>query len=173
MTNPVVAWHEEHAYFRRLLGLLRKELDVFHGGERPNYELMVEVVSYLRDYGDQVHHRREDEAFARLASRVPELELPLVRLQQEHRVIAHAGETLLERINAILEGAIVPREEVEMILATYLVYYDSHIAREEDSVLPRAERALGEEDWRAVKDAAPEAQDTDYASLRRRIAQQT
>jgi hemerythrin-like domain-containing protein len=60
-----------------------------------------------------------------------------------------------------------------MTLATYLVYYDSHIAREEENVLPRAASALGEADWQAVKDAAPGAQDTDYASLRRRIAQQT
>jgi hemerythrin-like domain-containing protein len=167
--NPIAAWHDEHAYFARLLALLRKELDVFHGGERPNYELMVDAVTYLCDYGGQVHHRREDEAFARLASRAPELELPLVRLQQEHRVIAHAGETLLEQVNAILQGAIVSRGEVETALATFLVYYGSHIAREEEEVLPRAATALGEEDWRAVRDAAREVQD--YAGLRRRIAQ--
>lgn len=166
--NPIAAWHEEHVYFGQLLKLLHKELDVFHGGERPNYELMLDIVAYLRDYGDQYHHRREDEAFARLARRAPELELPLARLQQEHRVIARAGETLLERINAILEGAIVPRAEVESALATYLVYYGNHIAREEEDVLPRAAMTLTNEDWQAVKQAAPGGQQ--YRDLRRRIA---
>lgn len=67
--NPIAAWHDEHVYFGRLLKLLGKELDVFHGGERPNYELMLDIVGYLRDYGDQYHHPREDEAYARLARR--------------------------------------------------------------------------------------------------------
>jgi len=33
--DPVKAWQHEHAYFRRLLTLLQKQVDVFHGGERP------------------------------------------------------------------------------------------------------------------------------------------
>ena len=169
--NPIAAWHEEHVYFGRLLKLLRKELDVFHGGERPNYELMVDVVSYLRDYGDQYHHPREDEAFSRLVRRCPQLELPLARLQQEHRVIAQAGDTLLERVNAVLQGAIVPRAEVEMALATYLVYYGNHIAREEEDVLSRAALELSAQDWEAVKNAAPGG--GEFREIRRRIALET
>jgi hypothetical protein len=57
---------------------------------------------------------------------------------QEHRVIAHAGEALQRQIEAILGGAIVPRAEVEMAAATFLVYYGNHIAREEEDVLTRA-----------------------------------
>ena len=64
MSDPVAAWHAEHEYFSRLLGLLHKQLDVFHGGERPNYELMLDIVGYLRDYSDVSHHPREDVAFA-------------------------------------------------------------------------------------------------------------
>ena len=169
----VSAWHDEHAYFARLLALLRKELDVFHGGGRPNYELMHDVVSYLREYSDEVHHPREDEAFARLAKRCPEMELPLARLRQEHRVIAHAGETLRRQIDAILEDEMVPRQEVEMALATYLVYYGNHIAKEEEDVLARAASELAAADWQAVKDAAPAGGDPAeerYRELRRRIA---
>ena len=169
----VSAWHDEHAYFARLLALLRKELDVFHGGGRPNYELMHDVVSYLREYSDEVHHPREDEAFARLAKRCPEMELPLARLRQEHRVIAHAGETLRRQIDAILEDEMVPREEVEMALATYLVYYGNHIAKEEEDVLARAASELAAADWQAVKDAAPAGgspAEERYRELRRRIA---
>lgn len=179
--NPIAAWHTEHVYFGHLLELLRRELDVFHRGERPNYELMLDIVQYLRDYSDQYHHPREDEAFRRLALRCPDLELPLARLHQEHRVIAHAGETLLRQLNAILEGAIVPRAEVEVAAATYLVYYGNHIAKEEEDVLPRAAQVLTAEDWKAVKDAAPPGRDPlfgdetsdRYRELRRQIALET
>ena len=66
MLDPVKAWHEEHMYFNRLLRMLRKELDVFHSGDTPNYQLMLDIIAYLREYADQYHHPREDEAFRRL-----------------------------------------------------------------------------------------------------------
>lgn len=176
--DPIKAWHEEHAYFRRLLALLQKEVDVFHGGERPNYELMLDIVTYLREYSDQVHHPREDVAFARLARKAPELALTLERLKQEHRVIANAGDALKALLAEILEDAMVSRAEVEMAAATYLVYYDAHIAKEENDVIARAGRALAAEDWDAVKNAVPavrdpvfgDAPEERYRKLRRQIA---
>lgn len=174
--NPIVAWHEEHVYFNQLLDLLQREVYVFHTGARPNYELMSDIVSYLRDYGDQFHHPREDVAFARLAERLPGMELPLGRLAQEHRVIAHAGETLVAQIDAILGGAVVPRGELEMAAATYLVYYGNHLSKEEEDVVPLAAKYLTPQDWQAVKDAVPQddvlvlAQLNRYRELRRRIA---
>lgn len=178
MINPVAAWHTEHVYFNQLLGLLKKQVDVFHGGERPNYELMQDIVAYLRDYSDRVHHPREEVAFACLAKHCPDLELVLSRLSQEHRVIAHAGEALREQLQAILGGAIIPRAAVEVAAATYLVYYGNHIAKEEEDVLARAAKELTEEDWEAVRTAVPPTRDPlfdsdpdeRYRELRRQIA---
>lgn len=153
MAVPISAWHTDHVYFNELLGRLRSELDLFHRGERPDYERMCEIVTYLREYGDAVHHPREGVAFACLAQRCPDMALPLARLEQEHRVIAQAGQALLQQIEAILGGAIVPRNEMETALATYLVYYGNHIAKEEEDVLTRAAKHLTAEDWQAVRRA--------------------
>lgn len=153
MAMPVSAWHNDHVHFNELLGCLRRELDLFHRGERPDYERICEIVTYLREYGDAVHHPREGVAFARLAKRCPDMALPLARLEQEHRVIAQAGQALLEEVEAILGGAMVPRGELEAALATYLVYYGNHIAKEEEDVLTRAAGYLTADDWEAVKRA--------------------
>lgn len=178
MTGPLAMWHTEHVYFRRLLELLQKELDSFHRGERPNYELMMDIVSYLREYTDQYHHPREDVAFERLAKRSPELKLDLARLVQEHRVIARAGEKLREHIESILNGSMIARSDVEVAVATYLVYYGNHLAKEDEIVLPRAAALLMPEDWQAVKQAVGTAPDPvfgdqpqeRYRALRRHIA---
>jgi hemerythrin-like domain-containing protein len=178
MAGPIAHWHTEHVYFKQLLHLLHQEIDVFATGERPNYELMSDIVSYLREYSDRFHHPREDVAFARLAQRCPDLRLPLVRLAQEHRVIARAGETVQQHIEAILGGGMVPREEVEVAAATYLVYYGNHIAKEEEDVLTAAAKHLTPQDWAAVKDAVPPGGDplfgdepqARFRELRRRIA---
>jgi hemerythrin-like domain-containing protein len=181
MSGPLAIWHTEHVYFRRLLELLQGELDRFHRGERPNYELMLDIVAYLRDYSDQYHHPREDVAFERLAQRCPDLRLDLARLAQEHRVIARAGETLRQHLEAILGGSLIQRAEVEVAAATYLVYYGNHMAKEDEIVLERAGKALTPEDWRAVKAAVTarpdpifgEHPEERYQVLRREIAAAT
>jgi hemerythrin-like domain-containing protein len=176
--DPISVWHLEHGYFARLLALLQKQLDVFRTGERPNYELMLDIVSYLRNYSDRFHHPREDAAFERLALRCPDMASMLASLAQEHRIIANAGERLTRLVNAVLDEAIVERAEVEMAAGTYLVYYRAHIDWEEGHVLARAAQSLTREDWEAVHKAAPEGPDPlfgpqpdrRYSDLRRRIA---
>jgi len=178
MTDPISAWHQEHVYFNRLLDLLHKEVDAFHTDRRPNYELMLDIISYLRDYGDEYHHPREDVAFARMVARRPEVELPLARLRREHRVIARAGETLRNLLSTILDEITVPLAEVETAAAIYLVYYGNHIAKEEEDILPRAAQLLTPADWEAVRAAVPARRDPlfgehpeeRYQALRRQIA---
>jgi hemerythrin-like domain-containing protein len=153
--NPVDIWHAEHVYFQRLLRLLHRQVDVFETGQRPNYQLMLDILTYLREYSDVFHHPREDVAFAQLAKRCPDMAPLLANLRQEHRVIATAGEKLVALLTAILDDSVVPRADVEAAAATYLVYYRGHIAAEESSVLARAEDSLTEEDWDAVNAAVP------------------
>jgi hemerythrin-like domain-containing protein len=175
MSDPVLHWHAEHANFSRLLDILEKQLDEFHAAGKPNYELMRDVVSYLRHFPDLHHHPCEDVAFELLAGHEPEI--PLARLQQEHRVIAAAGEDLLRTLDEAESGGMVSRAAVEAVAAMYLVYYRFHIAREEREVLPRARKLLTAKEWEAVaaaRSAAPdplfgEKADDRYRELRRHI----
>jgi hemerythrin-like domain-containing protein len=163
--DPIEAWHTDHVYFRRLLALLQRQIEVFHRAERPSYELMHDIVTYLREYGDALHHPREDAAFARLAERLPRLELPIARLRQEHRVISQAGEALLKQLAAIIDDAVVARADVEKAASTYLVYYRSHIAKEEEDVLGQAEKTLTPEDWATVRSAVPGRPDPLFGAM--------
>jgi hemerythrin-like domain-containing protein len=176
--DNIAHWHAEHANFLRLLDILQKELDAFHGGAQPNYELMVDIVSYLRHFPDVHHHPREDVMFMCIAKHDPSLSVALERLRQEHRVIAAAGEELLKTLNDVTSGAVIARAVVESIAAMYLVYYRHHITAEEEEVLPRAARVLSAEDWHEVQAAGPAGRDplfgdkakAGYRELRRHIA---
>jgi hemerythrin-like domain-containing protein len=177
MKDPVRYWHAEHANFSRLLDILEKQLDEFHAGGKPNYELMVDIVTYLRHFPYLHHHPREDAAFALVAQHDPAMKLPLARLQQEHRVIATAGDDLLKALGDVESDTMVSRAAVEAVAAVYLVYYRHHIQNEERDVLPRAKKLLTERDWEAVAAAAPagrdplfgEKGDAGYRELRRHI----
>ena len=169
---PGAAWHGEHRYFQRLLDLLEKELDVFHAGDQPDYERMLDIIYYLQHYTDELHHPREDIAFARLAKLNPSLELPVARLRQEHRVIAQIGQQLEQALEQVTLGSYAARADIETLAATYLVYYRNHIAREERDILPAAARLLTPEDWLAVQGSAPESEASEarFRELRRQIS---
>jgi len=153
--QPIERWHADHVYFRRLLDLLEKQVDIFHVGGQPDYGLMLDILYYLRRFSDAIHHPREDVVFACLAARNPAVALPVARLAQEHRVIAHAGKRLEDGLEQASAGSFIERADIEALAATYLVYYRSHIAGEERDMLPLAARVLAAEDWSAVEAAVP------------------
>jgi hemerythrin-like domain-containing protein len=178
MTDLAALWHAEHVNFARLLDLLEKQVAAFHEGEQPNYDLMLDVVYYLRHYPDEIHHPQEEVAFARLLDRDPTMKSQIDRLMQEHRVLAAAGETLLAHLDAVVADALEPRSIVEAAAATYLVYFRQHLAAEDNEVIPRAAKLLTPQDWAAVAAAVPSEPDPlfgedlegRYRKLRRQIA---
>ena len=172
MENPVSAWRIDHTYFRSLLRLLQAEVDAFHAGERPNYDLMLDIVEYLGDFSARLHHPREEVAFQRLAAVSPDLQEVIARLSREHKILAQAGATLIEKLTAVLGGELMLRGEIEVAAATYLVYYGNHIALEEEAVLPRAEKVLTAADWQAVREAVLPAETEKAAQFFRALRRQ-
>lgn len=175
-TDLAAVWRAEHANFARLLDLLESEVAAFRLGEQPDYDLMLDIVHYLRDYPDQVHHRQEDVAFARLLERDPKMKPQIDRLLQEHRVIAASGAALLRHLDEVVADALEPRSIVEAAAATYLAYFRAHLAAEDEQVVPRAAELLTPEDWAAVAAAVRRRPDplfgknARYRNLRRQMA---
>jgi hemerythrin-like domain-containing protein len=159
MASSIALWHAEHVNFARLLDVLEEQVAEIREGESPDFDRMLEIISYLRDFGDRVHHRREDAVFASLVVRDPTLQLPINRLLQEHRAIAIAGEELVTRLNEVIAGDLILRATVEAAAALYLVYYRHHLATEEREILPRAAHLLTREDWDTVARAVPSDSD--------------
>ena len=69
MNTTLATWHTDHANFARLLDLLEAQLDLFHRGETPHYELMLDIMFYMTHYPDVLHHPKEDMAFTRIRER--------------------------------------------------------------------------------------------------------
>jgi hemerythrin-like domain-containing protein len=137
MSDPIAAWRAEHDNFARLLDLFDREVARFRAGEHPDYELMLDVLTYLRQ-------------FARLARHDATVEPLVNRFLQEHRVIAEAAREAQALLEAVEGDEFVARDRVEAACATLLVYYRHHIAGENGLILPLAAQHLKPEDWRAV-----------------------
>ena len=151
MVEILSRWHAEHAKFERLLALIEHELDPAAESCDPNAALLLDVVEYLKGWGDAFHHPREDVAFRRLLRLDPEAATLVERLLQEHRVIAQFGTEFAERLRHVRDGVIISRGSLESAAALYLVYYRHHLAKEEGTILPRIEKLFSNADWRDIE----------------------
>lgn len=180
MTDSIAYWHAEHVNFGRLLGLLETQLDCFHRGDSPDYELMLDVMYYMTHYPDQIHHPKEDLAFARIVAREPGMRGAVDELQRQHDSLRESGAELVRVLDDIVNGSVVARDRVEGPARDYIARFRGHVQKEETEVFPAAARALSASDWTAINDAVAHREDPlfgktterRYAALHRHIARQ-
>jgi hemerythrin-like domain-containing protein len=180
MNDRIATWQAEHANFSRLLDLVDAQIALFHRGERPDYELMLDVMHYMTHYPDRFHHPREDLACQVLAERDAGFRDAVGDLAHQHVRIADTGTRLVKDLDAIVDGAFMPRAAVESDAEAYTRTLRQHMRREEEVIFPALDRTLAAADWARVgarihPGADPvfgESVDGRYAALHKRIAEQ-
>jgi len=131
MTDALAALREEHLNFGKLLDLLDAELALFHQGESPNYELMLDIMFYMTHYPDMLHHPKEELAFAKLTRRDAGLRSAVEELTRQHELLRESGAKLVVELEDIVNGSIVSRQEVEGPGKAYVENFRGHMEREE------------------------------------------
>src|SRR3974390_79247 len=76
---------QEHSNMESLLCILERELNVFGCGDRPDYEVILAVIDYFRDYPDACHHPKENLIVEKLKARDPVASASIGDLEAEHR----------------------------------------------------------------------------------------
>jgi len=161
MKKAIMILRDEHRSISAVLSGL-KELSrmAYEATERPDFKVFRAMLRYIDEYPERLHHPKEDEyLFARLAARLPEAKPLLDELHAEHvdgaRRIRDLERTLLFLEDRWPVGAREFRDAVE----DYSQFHWSHMRKEEEKVMPLAERHLTEADWKVIDDAFAGNQD--------------
>jgi len=150
---------EDHRRLTRIMNLLEGLLDRFHGGVEPDYELMCELMEYLIDYADQVHHPSEDLIFERLLQAPDQGHDVLRRLTLQHEALAQLNRRFRESLEGIVHEEVLPREEVEQQGRELLATLREHMRLEDGEAFPIAADSLTAEDWMDIEAQAPNVED--------------
>jgi hemerythrin-like domain-containing protein len=181
MLEGFALWNRDHANFAVLLDLFERQLDLFHEGESPDYDLMSDIMFYMTHYSDLVHHPREDLAFARIKEREPgAVDAVVDELAAQHVVLKQAGEALIHALDDIVNGSITSRDHLEVPARKYLETFRGHMEREETTLLPLVQSLLRQRDWSAIDAEISHIEDPvfgrnfdeRYAALRAQIARE-
>ncbi|MCB1889140.1 MAG: hemerythrin domain-containing protein [Rhodocyclaceae bacterium] len=121
-------------------------------GEAPNFPLLHAILDYIVSYPDRWHHPKEnDYLFAAIRERSDIANALIERLEQDHRDGHPRIEDLKTRLNAFERAG-----EAAPFYAAAEAYAQTewdHMRREEDELMPLAERVLTAEDWQRIHDA--------------------
>ena len=129
---------EDHRNMTTMLDLLGRQVDHIRDGDRPDYELIHDIMRYMTVYSDAVHHPKEDLLYASMKAEKPDLDADLARVGPEHREIAELGETLRNDVEAVASGAAVTRERIIADTTEYVRQLRQHMAWEEEDLFRRA-----------------------------------
>ncbi len=159
MPDTLALWHAEHVNFARLLNLLDDQLALFHGGNTPDYELMLNIMFYMTHYSDVLHHPKEDLVFAKVRERDQAAARTVDDLALQHTRLNKSGRELVRQLDDIVNGAISSRASVEAVARDYVVTLRTHMRIEETEILPLAARLLTNHDWTAIHAAIGRVED--------------
>ena len=147
MTYVVEVLRQEHRNIEKLLHVLEQELSVFDRGDRPNYEVIVGVFDYFKDYPDSCHHPKEDMIFDKLKSRDPAAAAKMGDLRIEHEEEASRLRRAAQAVERVLGDQDLLRETVDEIIRDFIEHERQHMKIEEQIFFPTALDTLQPRDW--------------------------
>jgi len=145
----------DHRRLGRVLDLLAGLIERFDAGEESSYDLFRELIEYVVDYVERVHHPTEDVLFTRLAAQAPAQAAILADLMREHRELTQLSRDFRDALASIMHGAVLPRATVVRQGRELVRRMRAHIDREDETALPLASALLSETEWAALATQAP------------------
>jgi hypothetical protein len=100
MTDFIQVIRQEHRNIESLLRVLERELTLFDRGERLDYEVVLAIIDYFRDYPDSCHHPKEDMIVEKIKARDPVATATIGNLEAEHG----EGTRRLRRVSEAQKG---------------------------------------------------------------------
>lgn len=150
---------QDHARLTQILNMLEGLLDRFHEGLEPDYELMNELLEYMDNYADIVHHPTEDLIFQRANERDGGQHDVFDVLMRQHAGLSQVTKRFRKSIEGILNEEVLLREDVEANGRELVATNRAHLMLEESDAFPLAMQVLKKKDWKEIAAAAPAAED--------------
>ncbi len=165
--------HTDHARTSQVLRVLEQQMDRFSSSDgAPDFGLLRELVEYVVEYPDAIHHPLEDRLFGYLLGKgaTPAEERLVLSNLDQHVEIKAGTRKLLTDIRAILNGSVMPADQLRMDVAAYVDLQRAHMLIEEGQLFPLATRLLSADDWARLETELGAIQDPMFDQAAARFA---
>jgi hemerythrin-like domain-containing protein len=140
---------------RRLTAVVRAleylARDAAERGIEPEHRLLGMVLDYIEAFPNRFHHPKEELLFEMIDQRSATASAVLDELRAEHERVNDLAATLRDLLSRSRASEPQSLSAFAAAVATYTEFHWQHMRKEEDVVLPLAERRLQAGDWQAIE----------------------
>lgn len=123
----------------------------------PEFRLLHAMLDYIVEYPDRWHHPKESRfLFEQLLKEHPPASRLVAALQAEHEQGVRLIDTLSASLSHFEQGVPGAQEAFVDAVEHYAAFQWAHIRKEEDRLLPLAERVLSDRAWQCIAQAFEE-----------------
>jgi len=178
MNEAIRILRDEHRSISSVLHGLRELARIAQDpAVRPDFSVFRAMIYYIDWFPERLHHPKENDVlFPRLLMRLPSAAPLVQQLRDEHEKGAALIRELEHGLIAFEVDWPYGADSFEVAVKAYANFHWDHMRKEEKTLLPLAEAALTEEDWKVVgsafagnEDPIADLRDRDFADLFSRI----
>jgi len=133
---------EEHRHLAALIHALEGKATQRGNLHAGDYFLMHDIVAYMHDYPDHVHHPTENRLFETLLRRMPSRKNAVKRLHNDHEAVARETQKLLDLLDEAID---------ETTDEAFVSHQRAHMQFENQEMFPAAIESLTRADWKDIE----------------------
>lgn len=155
----------DHANMARMLHVLQLKQKTLLLGERPNFQLMREVVDYILSYMEGFASPLERICVERLEAKAPEHLQLMEQMAADYRELKPRLRQLSNDIDTILMDNVLPMDRFTQDLKAYLEAHRAYLRLEREGLFPLIDKHFSPEDMQELRDALPEGAEQELERL--------
>lgn len=155
----------DHANMARLLHVLSLKHKTLDAGERPDFQVIREVVDFILDYMSGFTVPLERICGERLAAKVPEASELSCRLANDYHDLNERLKRLSQDLDMILMDAVVPMDRFADDLKAYLDSHRAYLRAEREELFPLIREYFDDDDLDSLAKALPEGAEAELNRL--------
>ena len=154
----------DHRNMVQLLDLLDAETVRLADCGEPDYDLVYDIMTYMTEYPDAVHHPKEDMIYRHIESNFSDVNESLRHIETDHKALGVASHEIRRDIDAINADGVVDRQSLAQSLRQYSKDLRKHMYWEEKELFELADQMRDDENWKALLKSYDEASDPLFGS---------
>lgn len=152
---------EDHKTLGAVIEALEVHLPEVARRDPETLDLLANLIDYIAEYPDRVHHPREDRIIERLIDKglTPSERIIVELTVAQHAELAAATARMELDIDALLSKQHDAGVQFDHDARIYLAMQKEHMRREEQQLFPVAVRLFTTADWKEIEASEPEIPD--------------
>ncbi|HED13792.1 MAG TPA: hypothetical protein ENI62_09105 [Gammaproteobacteria bacterium] len=143
--------HHDHQNISRLLQVLWQQISRPDHDQRPDYEVLRDIMLYMCQYTDLFHHPQEELIFQQLLQYSPELAPTIEILTDQHQALVQQSKKLQETLQAAIHQFVL-WDDLQSALTEYATLLQHHMDLEDQQILPAVKHRLNAQDWQEIEE---------------------